>query len=146
MALRFVSYGRLFTLVKMMSQKRTQWLMKHFYQSAVMGVWRYCLIYWGGNIQKINIERLNDVVKKAERVVVVGLAPVKSIYQKLLGRKLHRVCEDEEHPLNDVLLVAVVSVVGWGYRCWTQVATEGLLFLGPLDYTLPNTSPFKILK
>ena len=50
-----------------------------------MGVWRYCLICWSGNIKKINIERLNDVVKKAVRVVGVGLAPVKSIYQKLLG-------------------------------------------------------------
>ena len=88
-----------------------------FYQSTVMGVWRYCLICWGGNIKKINIERLNDIVKRAECVVGVGLAPVKSIYQKLLGRKLHRVCEDEEHPLHDVLLVEVVSVVGQDYRC-----------------------------
>ena len=76
-----------------------------------MGVRRYCLICWDGNIKKINIERL-DVVKRAVRVVGVGLAPVKSVYQKLLGQKLHRVCEDEEHPLHDVLLVEVVSVVG----------------------------------
>ena len=66
----------------------------------------------GWNIKKIYIERLNDVVKRAERVVGVGLAPVKSIYPELLGRKLHQVCEDEEHPLHDVLLVEVVSVVG----------------------------------
>ena len=91
--------------------------MKLFYQSTGMGVWHYCLICWDGNIKKIKIERLNDVVKKAVRVVDVGLAPVKSIYQKLLGRKLHRVCEDEEHPLHDVLLVEVVPVVGLGYRC-----------------------------
>ena len=38
--------------------------MKPFSQSTGMGVWRYCLIYWGGNIKKINIECLNDVVKR----------------------------------------------------------------------------------
>ena len=81
-------------------------IVKLFYQSTVMRVWRYCLICWGGNIKKINIERL-DVVERAVHVVGVGLALVKSVYQKLLGRKLHRVCEDEEHPLHDVLLVEV---------------------------------------
>ena len=92
------------------------------------------------------IERLYDVVIRAERVVGVGLAPVKSIYQELLGRNLHQVCEDDEHPLHDVLLFEVVSVVGLGYRCRTQFATAGLLFLGPLNYTTPNTNPFEILR
>ena len=85
---------------------------KLFYQSTIMGVWRYCFICWGGNIKKMYIERLYDVVIRAEHVVGVGLAPVKSIYQEFLGRKLHQVCEDDEHPLHDVLLVEAVSVVG----------------------------------
>ena len=65
-----------------------------------MGVWRYCLICWGGNLKKTDIERLNDIVKRAERVVGVGLAPVDSVYQELLSRK---VCKDSEHPLHDAL-------------------------------------------
>ena len=66
-----------------------------------MGVWRYCLISWGGNSKKTDIDRLNDVIKRAERVVGVGLAPVDSVYQELLGRKLCQVCKDAEHPLHD---------------------------------------------
>ena len=78
-------------------------ILKLFYQSTIMGVWRYCLIFWGGNLKKIDIERLNDTVKRAERVVGVGLAPADSVYQELLGRKLCQVCKCAEHPLHDVL-------------------------------------------
>ena len=65
---------------------------KLFYQSTIIGVWRYCLICWGGNLKKTDVERLNDIIKRAERVVGVGLAPVDSVYQELLGRKLCQVC------------------------------------------------------
>ena len=68
-----------------------------------MGVWRYCLICWGGNLKKNDIERLNDIIKRAERVVGVGLAPEDSVYQELLGRNLCQVCKDAEHPLHDAL-------------------------------------------
>ena len=49
-------------------------ILKLFYQSTIMGVWRYCLICWGGNLKKTDIDRLNDIIKRAERVVAVGLA------------------------------------------------------------------------
>ena len=68
-----------------------------------MGVLRYCLICWGGNLKKTDIERLNDIIKRAERVVGVDLAPVDSVYRELLGRKFCHVCKDPEHPLHDVL-------------------------------------------
>ena len=68
-----------------------------------MGVLSYCLICWGGNLKKTDIERLNDIIKRAERVVGVDLAPVDSVYQELLGRKLCQVCKDAEHPLHDAL-------------------------------------------
>ena len=68
-----------------------------------MGVLRYCLICWGGNLKITDIERLNDIIKRAERVVVVDLAPVDSFYQELLGRELSQVCKDAEHPLHDAL-------------------------------------------
>ena len=78
-------------------------ILKLFHQSTIMGVWRYCLIGWGENLKKTYIERLNDIVKRAERAVGVGLAPVDSVYQELLGRKLCQVCKDAEHPLRDAL-------------------------------------------
>ena len=68
-----------------------------------MGVLRYCLICWGGNLKKTDIGRLNDIIKRAKRVVGVDLAPVDSVYQELLGRKLCHVCKDAEHPLHDAL-------------------------------------------
>ena len=43
-----------------------------------MGVWRYCLRCWGGNLKKTYIDRLNDIIKRAERVVGIVLAPVAS--------------------------------------------------------------------
>ena len=70
-----------------------------------MGVWRYCLICLCENVKKIDIdiERLNDIVKRAERVVGVGLAPVDSVYQELLGRKLAQICKDAEYHVHDAL-------------------------------------------
>ena len=53
-----------------------------------------------GNLKKTDIDRLNDIIIRAERVVGVGLAPVDSVYQELLGRKLCQVCKDAEHPLH----------------------------------------------
>ena len=55
-------------------------------------------------LKKLDIERLNDIVRKAERVVGVCLASVDSVYQELLGCKLRQVCRDAEHPLHDVLV------------------------------------------
>ena len=78
-------------------------ILKLFYQSTIMGVLRYCLICWGGNSKKTDIERLNDIIKRAESVVGVDLAPVDLVYQELLGRKLCHVCKDPEHPLHDAL-------------------------------------------
>ena len=44
-----------------------------------MGVWRYYLICWGGDhLKKIDIEPLNDIVKRAGCVV--------SVYPERLGR------------------------------------------------------------
>ena len=43
------------------------------------------------------------LLKGAELVVGVVLAPVDSFYQELLGRKLGQVCKDAEHPLHDAL-------------------------------------------
>ena len=60
-----------------------------------MGVLRYCLFCWGWNLKKTDIARLNDIIKRAERV--------DSVYQGLHGRKLCHVCKDAEHPLHDAL-------------------------------------------
>ena len=40
-------------------------ILKLFYQFTIMGEWRYCLICWDGNLNKIDIERLNDIAKRA---------------------------------------------------------------------------------
>ena len=91
-------------------------ILKLFYQSTIKEVWRYCLICWGGNLKKTDIERLNDIIKRAERVVGVGLAPVDSVYRELLGQK---VCKDAEYPLHDTLF-------DWG-------SVRGRLRLPPLN-------------
>ena len=77
-----------------------------------MGVLCYCLICWGGNLKKTDIERLNNIIKRAERVVGVDLAPVGSVYQEHLGRKVCQVCKDAEHPCMMRCSTGVVFVVG----------------------------------
>ena len=79
-------------------------ILQLFYNSVIMGVWRYCLICWGGNAKKVDVDRINEIIKKAGRVVGVCFAPVDSVYQELLDRKLKQVWEDDKHPLHSVLL------------------------------------------
>ena len=95
--------SRLFCLRKMARFEVKSEILKIFYLSTICGVWRYCLICWGGNVNKTDRSRLDDIVKRAARVIGEDLETVESVYQNLLRQKLDRVWEDTEHPLHDRL-------------------------------------------
>ena len=41
-----------------------------FYTSAIVSVWRYCLVCWGGNVSNNEIRRIDSIVRKAESGLV----------------------------------------------------------------------------
>ena len=74
-----------------------------FYNSVICGVWRYCLLGWGGNSSKTNKNRINSQIKKAGRMIGRELLDVDNVYDALLNKKLDSVWNDENHPLNNHL-------------------------------------------
>ena len=35
-----------------------------FYNATIYGVWRYCLITWGGNVNKADKERIDGIIER----------------------------------------------------------------------------------
>ncbi|KAJ8048808.1 hypothetical protein HOLleu_01276 [Holothuria leucospilota] len=70
-----------------------------FYKATICGVWRYCLVCWGGNVTKLERYRIDNINKKAERVIGIYQSAVDSVYQCLLQAKLDSVWNDCNHPL-----------------------------------------------
>ncbi|KAJ8040888.1 hypothetical protein HOLleu_15326 [Holothuria leucospilota] len=74
--------------------------MELFYNASICGVWRYCLICWGGNVTRTERDRIDHVIRKAGRVIGGHQPSVDSVYQCLLQTKLDSVWNDKSHPLH----------------------------------------------
>ncbi|PIK58789.1 hypothetical protein BSL78_04310 [Apostichopus japonicus] len=95
--------SRLYCLRKMSNFDVRHDILEMFYNCTISGVWRYCLVCWGGNVNKHEIDRINSIIKKAERVVGEPLPSIDSVYHSLLESKLDAVWKDHTHPLYELL-------------------------------------------
>ncbi|PIK46347.1 hypothetical protein BSL78_16796 [Apostichopus japonicus] len=95
--------SRLYCLRKMSNFNVRHDILEMFYNCTISGVWRYCLVCWGGNVNKHEIDRINSIIKKAERVVGEPLPSIDSVYHSLLESKLDAVWKDHTHPLYELL-------------------------------------------
>ena len=96
-------HPRLYCLRKLASFQVRPGILKIFYNSAICGVWRYCLTCWGGNVRRKDRAVLNDIIGRAERIMGQELESVDSVYRGLVGRGLDRVWNDIDHPLHNRL-------------------------------------------
>ena len=94
--------SRLYCLRKLSNFNVSSEILGIFYNCTFSGVWRYCLICWGGNVSKTELSRIESIIKKAEKVIGESQLSVESIYQCLLQSKLDAVWDDPSHPLYDV--------------------------------------------
>lgn len=83
--------------------------MEFFYNASICGVWRYCLICWGGNVTRTERDRIDHVIRKAGRVIGGHQPSVDSVYQCLLQTKLDSVWNDKTHPLHCDLHIEVLA-------------------------------------
>ena len=60
---------------------------------------------WGGNVSKSEKRRIDDIVRKAERVTGECQPSVDSVYLDLLRGKLEMVWSDSSHPLHGQLRI-----------------------------------------
>ena len=92
--------SRLYCLRKMANFNVRSVILDMFYKATICGVWRYCLVCWGGNVAKKEKDRIDGVIKRAERVIGVPQPAIDSVYQELLQAKLEDVWDDGSHPLH----------------------------------------------
>ena len=61
--------SRLYCIRKMSKFNVSTEILEMFYNTVICGVWRYCLVCWGGNINLIEKDRIDYIIRKAERVI-----------------------------------------------------------------------------
>ncbi|PIK43898.1 hypothetical protein BSL78_19228 [Apostichopus japonicus] len=100
---------RLYCLRKLSKFNVRTDIMQMFYNSIICGVWRYCLICWGGNVTKVEKDRIDHIIRKAGGVIGGQQHTVDSVYQSLLQTKLDSVWNDCCHPLHCYLNDNVIN-------------------------------------
>ncbi|KAJ8027212.1 hypothetical protein HOLleu_32288 [Holothuria leucospilota] len=70
-----------------------------FYCSIISGVFRYCLVCWGGNVSHTEKKRIDSIIRKAGHVIGESQPSLDSIYDELLTSKLKFLMDDQSHPL-----------------------------------------------
>ena len=80
--------SRMCCLRKMSSFHVRPEILKMFYNSTICGVWRYCLICWGGNVCKKEQDRLDKIIGRAERIIGDELESVDSGLPESFGAEV----------------------------------------------------------
>ena len=86
--------SRMYCLRKLNSIHIRPDILNVFYKSTIVSVWRDCLVCWRGNESKSEKCRIDNIVRKSERVIGECQPSV-----DLLRGKLEMVCSDNSHPL-----------------------------------------------
>lgn len=102
---------RLYCFRKLSYFKVDPKILKIFFQSVICSVWKYCFICWGGNAFVTDLSKIQVVINRVCKVIG-ECQSVDSYYCDLVGRTLHRVMDDDSHPLHDVLRAAIIPRSG----------------------------------
>lgn len=102
----------MFCLRKLNSFHVNRKILATFYDTVIASVWGYCLICWGGNVGKSEKDRINRIIKSAERIIGKSQPLIHTTYEDLLAGKLTMLLNDTNHPLHDVLASQLIPRSG----------------------------------
>ncbi|KAJ8047999.1 hypothetical protein HOLleu_00144 [Holothuria leucospilota] len=91
--------SRLYCLRKLANFDVHPEILSMFYCSIISGVFRYCLVCWGGNVSPTEKKRIHSIIRKAGHVIGESQPSLDSIYDELLTSKLKFLMDDQSHPL-----------------------------------------------
>ena len=103
---------RLYCLRKLNSFNIDPDILAIFYNSIICSVWTYCITCWGGNANKTITKVLDDIIKRASKIVRKSLPSVASVYENRVRSKLLSMWEDPSHPLYDQLTSRIIARSG----------------------------------
>lgn len=91
--------SRLYCLRKLANFDVRPEILSMFYCSIISGVFRYCLVCWGGNVSHTEKKRIDSIIRNAGHVIGESQPSLDSIYDELLTSKLKFLMDDQSHPL-----------------------------------------------
>ena len=91
---------RMYFLRKLKSFNLNETILKRFYTSMIESVISYGISCWGAAIKLGDRKRINNIIKKAGRIVKCELDDVETIHSKACLRKQKSILSNTKHPLN----------------------------------------------
>ena len=76
-------------------------ILNTFYSSMINSVLTFGLTSWGGNISKIDKNRLDKLIKKASCTIGKPQENIDTLYNTSLTKKTHKILIDQSHPLHN---------------------------------------------
>ena len=77
-------------------------LLCRFYCTVIESVLTFSITVWYGNITNEEKDKLNRIVKMAEKIVGCALTPLQSIYETRMRGRSEKIIKDSTHPANHI--------------------------------------------
>jgi hypothetical protein len=91
---------RLYFLRVLKSFKVHQSVMISFYRGIIESVLTRSICVWFGSASKKDIDKMNSVIRSAEKLIGVGLPSLHAIYNDRSKKRTESIMKDECHPAN----------------------------------------------
>ena len=75
-------------------------LLHRFYSAVIESVLSFSITVWYGNTSQEDREKLDRIVKKAEKIVGCSLTPLETIYESRAIGRCKKIMKDPSHPAN----------------------------------------------
>ncbi|TWW75426.1 hypothetical protein D4764_13G0000880 [Takifugu flavidus] len=95
--------SRMYFLRRLRSFNICRKLLWMFYQSVVASVLSYAVVCWGGSVTKVDLSRLEKLIRRASSVVGMKLKPLATVAERRTIDKLRSIMDNDRHPLHTVI-------------------------------------------
>lgn len=89
---------RLYFLRKLKSFNVSCNILVNFYRTIIESVLTQSILVWFDGVSKVNLDKLDAVVRNAEKIIGVNLPSLESIYEERMGNKIDKILQEDEHP------------------------------------------------
>lgn len=73
-------------------------ILVNFYRTIIESVLTQGILVWFDGAPKSSLDKLNSVVKNAEKIIGTTLPSLESIYENRMSNKVNKILRDNEHP------------------------------------------------
>ena len=75
-------------------------ILRLFYKSIIQSVLSFCITFWHGNATATDINKLDKIIKCAERLGCNTVRELHMLYSQAVYAEMNKIISNERHPLN----------------------------------------------